>query len=156
VRAIFSCVEHAAGTLTYLGDALGVDCIVLQHDGRFARTHDGDGAENTDWFGWDEPVLAPFDGTVDDVRINPVTNTPGTLGKPPASAITFLRDDGVRVVYGHVQAIDVAAGDHVHAGQPVARIGNNGVAWMPHIHVGAWRDLEPLQIRFDLRAMGAV
>jgi murein DD-endopeptidase MepM/ murein hydrolase activator NlpD len=88
------------------------------------------------------------------VRINEVTNDPGTMGTPPASAIIFAADDGTRVVYGHVQDVQVAEGDSVAAGELVARIGNNGMCRNPHVHVGAWRDDVPLQIRFDLSAMG--
>ena len=40
------------------------------------------------------------------------------------------------------------------SGQVVAKVGNNGYSRHPHIHIGAWKGNEPLQIRFDLRAMG--
>ena len=152
VGATFVGCEHAAGELEYIGDALGVDCMVIRHDGRWARTYDGDGTRNEDWFGWGEPLLAPFDGTVEAIRVNPVVNEPGRLGAPPASTIVFARRDGVHVIYAHVDDISVAVGDEVTAGQPVARIGNNGVAWNPHVHVGAWRGEEALQIRFDLHS----
>jgi hypothetical protein len=151
----FTCSEHPLGQLDYLGDALGTDCTVIQLDAGVSRPYKGDGSKNEDWHGWNLPLLAPFDGAVESVRINEVTNKPGTMGKPPASAITFLRADGVRVVYAHVQAVDVKAGDHVKAGQ-LARIGNNGMSRNPHVHIGAWRDKTPLQIRFDLAAMGKV
>jgi len=34
-------------------------------------------------------------------------------------------------------------------GQVIAQVGNNGRSHHPHIHVGAYKDTEPLQIRFD-------
>ncbi|OME92288.1 M23 family metallopeptidase [Paenibacillus lautus] len=71
-----------------------------------------------------------------------------------ASSITFLRPDGVRVYYAHVMDIIVCEGDKVKAGDVIARVGNNGYARHPHIHIGAWNDEGPLQIRFDLKAMG--
>ena len=86
--------------------------------------------------------------------MNPMTNEPGEVGDAPASSITFVRSDGSRVLYAHIQDPEVEPGDPVRAGQPVAKVGNNGVAWMPHTHVGAWRGDEALQIRFDLNAMG--
>jgi murein DD-endopeptidase MepM/ murein hydrolase activator NlpD len=58
------------------------------------------------------------------------------------------------VLYGHVDGIEVKPGDAVVAGQRIAKVGNNGYSWYPHIHVGAWKDDTPLQIRFDLRALG--
>ena len=94
--------------------------------------------------------------TVESIRINPETNQPGTMGKPPASAIHFLGDDGLRVVYAHVQDVRIAEGDRVEAGDVVALIGNNGMCWHPHVHVGAWRGDTPLQIRFDLAALGQI
>jgi len=68
----------------------------------------------------------------------------------------------------HVQDIQVKVGDTVRAGQFVARIGNSGNAMFPHVHVGALRGdlvralsgelpdsvLVPMQVRFDLAAMG--
>ena len=157
----FSCTEHPEGKLAYIGDALGTDCLIQggfdelkRVPGEFLRSYRTNGLANEDWFGWNQPVLAPFDGTVEKVSVNTITNVPGTLGKPPASMIVFAREDGTRVLYAHVQDISVSQGDKVKAGQQVARIGNNGMAWSPHIHVGAWRGKKPLQIRWDLRAMG--
>jgi hypothetical protein len=150
------CSEHALGELEYVGDALGADCVVTRLIDGVAQMHANDGSKNEDWYGWNVPLLAPFDGVVDQVEINDVINKPGTLGKPPASAITFTRADGVRVLYAHVQGVVVKVGDQVTAGQRVARIGNNGSARNPHVHIAAWREKTPLQIRFDLAAMGQI
>jgi murein DD-endopeptidase MepM/ murein hydrolase activator NlpD len=154
MAAVFACSEHPLGQLSELGDALGADCFVIRQTDSFPTTHEGDGKANEDWFGWRQPLLAPFDAVVERVRVNPITNHPGRLGKPPASAITFRRADGVHVTYAHVQETVVAEGDTVTTGQPVARVGNNGMAWMPHVHVGAWRGTTPLQVRIDLASLG--
>jgi murein DD-endopeptidase MepM/ murein hydrolase activator NlpD len=82
-----------------------------------------------------------------------VVNVPGAMGTSRSSSVTFARSDGVHVMYGHVQDIAVQHGDRVTAGQPFARVGNNGFANGPHSHIGAWRDKTPLQIRWDLAAM---
>lgn len=161
VSAPFSCVEHAVHVENpvILGDASGADCTVLRYDmtqragRRPPRHYENDGARNEDWFGWGETLLAPFDGVIEEIIINPVTNEPGTPGKPPASSIVFARSDGIKVVYGHVKDVTVKQGDTVTAGQPVAAVGNNGFGYMPHTHLGAWMGSEPLQIRFDLKAM---
>jgi hypothetical protein len=158
VHPHFTCLEHPARQLRTLGDALGSDCLVMHIGagaaGRFPAFYRGSGERNEDWYGWREPVLAPFDGTVDSVFVAPAANRPGALGKGCPGGVVFLRADGVRVLYAHLQDISVRAGERVRAGEPVARVGNNGPAYFPHTHVGAWRGAEPLQIRFDLDAMG--
>lgn len=153
----YACGEHVAGELEYLGDALGTDCIIqggLPEDGAsgFVRAFRTDGATNEDWYGWNAQVLAPFDGTVIHVNVNAVVNTPGQLGRPPASFIVFERADGMRVLMAHMQDIQVARGATVTAGQVVARVGNNGYGRSPHIHVGAWKGETPYQIRWDLNS----
>jgi len=158
-RQAFICGEHPEGELEWPGDALGTDCLVTGGiDPRspvgFARTFRTDGMRNEDWYGWGAEVLAPFDGEVIRVVANDVVNPPGRFGKPPAAMLMFRRDDGVVVVYGHVAGVRVAAGERVSAGQVVALVGNNGMSRSPHIHVGALRGDTPLQIRWDLRAMG--
>jgi hypothetical protein len=160
VRPHVLCLEHPEGQLPALGDALGSDCAVPDlatgPAGRWPAFFRGDGRANEDWYGWNVTLLAPFDGVVDSVHINPTTNRPGERGRGRASVIVFRRADGVRVVYAHVQNVRVQPDDTVAAGQPVARVGNNGHAWFPHTHVGAWKGSRPLQVRFDLRAMGAL
>ena len=116
------------------------------------RSFRTNGLTNEDWYGWQEPVLAPFAASVERININSVVNKPGELGKPPASFVIFKREDGTRVLIAHVADVTVKEGDRVTAGQPFAKVGNNGFSRSPHIHVGAWREKTPLQIQFDLRA----
>lgn len=156
----FVCVEHPEGQLPYIGDALGTDCMVVggevSSSGGFYRLFKGDGSKNEDWYGWHAEVHAPFDGVVARVADNPVTNQPGHMGRPPAAMIAFRRADGIIVLYAHVTEARVKVGDKVTAGQVIAIDGNNGMARSPHIHVGAFKGDQPLQIRWDLRAMGKV
>lgn len=169
VAARFQCSEHALGAEDHVPDALASDCVVIRRtggpDGNLASLYVGDGSRNEDWHSWREPLLAPFDGVVLIVHINPSSTVPGVRGEGRSSAILFrrgLRDDpeAVQVAYVHVREVLVAEGDTVRAGEPVARIGNNGSSFHPHVHVGAFRgqlfseDAEPLQIRMDLAAMG--
>lgn len=160
VAAMFTCGDHSAQESLGIGDALGTDCSVNESIAApgmprgFLRPYRTNGARNEDWFGWRRPVLAPFDGRVIRVHINPVNNRPGILGKPRASSIVFERADGVRVLYAHIMEPGVNVGDQVKAGQPVARLGNNGPSWSPHVHIGAWKGEMPMQIRFDQVAMG--
>ena len=72
----------------------------------------------------------------------------------PAGQATALRsEDGTFFVIAHVQAMAVKQGQDVRAGQVLAQVGNNGFARMPHIHIGAWRGRDALQIRWDQRRM---
>lgn len=162
----YMCGEHAHGGLSSLGDMYGKDCMVVgtdttrAADQRLPSLFEGDGLENEDWFGWEVELLAPCDGSVTATGENPRTNRPGQFPDrdtvEPASEIRFTCADGTRVVYAHVRNLRVAPGDAVAAGDVVAAIGNNAVSKAPHVHLGAWRADTPLQIRFDLRALGAL
>jgi hypothetical protein len=170
VAATYQCSEHALGAEDHAGDALGADCVVVRRDGgpdgRLLSLYTGDGTRNEDWHSWGEPLLAPFDGVVTLVYVNPETTVPGVWGEGRSSAVLFKRIGGdqdvppVQVGYVHVQDVLVAEGDTVTAGQPVAHIGNNGSSWHPHVHIGAFRgelfsdEAVPLQIRMDLEALG--
>ncbi|MEO8141404.1 MAG: M23 family metallopeptidase [Sphingomicrobium sp.] len=160
VAGMFECGDHSAQESLGLGDALGTDCSVvdsvapLGKPRGFLRPYRTDGLRNEDWFGWGVEVLAPFDGKVVKVYVNAIDNRPGTLGKSPASSIVFERSDGMRVLYAHIMAPTVRVGEMVKAGMPVAKMGNNGLSWSPHVHIGAWKGEMPLQIRFDQIAMG--
>jgi hypothetical protein len=149
----YSCSEHAAAELPYLGDDLGQDCVVqafVEKDDRaFMRPYATDGLSNDDWYGWNKAVLSPCDCTVVAIEINPVTNQPGTTGKPPASSIELKTADGISVVLAHIQTPVVKIGDSLKAGQVVASVGNNGYSRVPHIHIGAWLGQDALQIRWD-------
>jgi hypothetical protein len=153
--ASYSCSEHAWGELPYMGDDLGQDCVqqdFVDEGGRaFMKSYRSDGLANEDWFGWNQPVLSPCDCKVIKISLNPVTNTPGVLGTPPASMIVLEASDGTRVVLAHVQSLSVQEGQQVNAGQAIAKVGNNGYSRMPHIHIGAWKDKQALQIRWDQR-----
>lgn len=154
----YTCMEHWAGNLPELGDALGADCVIqemVESDGRvWMRSYLGDGAQNEDWFGWHKDVLSPCSCVVVAVRDNPSVNKPGVLGKPPAASVILRQADGTYFALAHLAEIGVKLGDAVRAGQVLARVGNNGYSRHPHVHIGAWREEKPLQVRFDLEAMG--
>jgi len=159
-RQRFMCAPHPMGELDYAGDALGSDCVVtggVAGASGYMKFYRTDGKANEDWYGWHAEVLAPVAGTVLGTLARPGSNVPGTMGPPPAAQIRILTGDGIIVVLAHLTDFRVKAGDRVTAGQVIALDGNNGMARNPHVHVGAWRqkDLVPLQIRWDLRALAA-
>ncbi|MDE2793923.1 MAG: M23 family metallopeptidase [Gemmatimonadota bacterium] len=169
VAARFQCSEHPLGAEDHVPDALAADCVVVRRtggpNGNLTSLYTGDGSRNEDWHSWREPLLAPFDAVVIAIQINPESTLPGIRGSGRSSAIGFQQlVDGqptdVHVAYVHVREVAVSQGDTVRAGDPVARIGNNGSSFHPHVHVGAFRgelmseDAVPLQVRMDLAAMG--
>lgn len=166
MNTTFTCAEHAEGELTNLGNAYGRDCMVIRNDTTRLKGHripslfKNNGLKNEDWFGWEVAVLAPCDGTVTSVHVNEMTNQPGRIPDRTelegASEIRFSCENGVQVVYAHIRNPNVESGQSVQSGQEVALIGNNAVSTAPHIHLGAWKDETPLQIRFDLRALGKI
>jgi murein DD-endopeptidase MepM/ murein hydrolase activator NlpD len=156
-RDHFACGDHGAGEESVVGDALGTDCQIVAGMGEggrnFRRLYRTDGLRNEDWYSWGAEVLAPFDGVVTGLFPNSRVNEPGSRGRPPAGMIQMQRAGGLVVLYGHVTDFRVAVGDRITAGQIVAKVGNNGPSYAPHVHVGAYRGVTPLQIRWDQRAM---
>ena len=153
---LFMCADHPEGPNTPgLGDAFGTDCVVVGGlDSGIFRLFRTDGAKNEDWYTWRADVLAPFDGVIVRVAVNEQTNTPGQMGDGAASSVLIRRKDGVHVLYAHVTDIRVTVGERVRQGQVMAIAGNNGRSPAPHIHVGAFKGSQPLQIRWDQRLEG--
>ncbi|MCO5144143.1 MAG: peptidoglycan DD-metalloendopeptidase family protein [Oligoflexia bacterium] len=153
----YSCAEHWDGQFDRVGDALGTDCLIgkiAEENGRtWFRNYIESGGKNEDWYGWHQNVLSPVDGTVVKVNVNQTVNIPGMIGTGIASFIVLKAKNGTMVLLAHIDSAKVKAGDVVKAGEAIARVGNNGQARSPHIHIGAWRGNTPLQIRFDQTKM---
>jgi hypothetical protein len=153
----YRCSEHREGELPHLGDSLGADCTIerlVDSGGRvWVRSYESDGRTNEQWYGYGADVLAPCDCRVLQIRVNAVENKPGISGTPPASYITFLRPDGVHILFAHIRNARISVGETVVAGEVVASVGNNGYSRHPHLHVGAWLGEYALQIRFDQTKM---
>lgn len=145
--------DHYDGELIGLGDALGRDCMVASFNSDapyYMRLYRTDGAENEDWFSWNAKVYAPISGTVTFLRECKKTNQPGTFSPdPPAAVIIIKAEDGTQVFLAHIQNPLASKGEQVQEGEHIAYVGNNGYARCPHIHIGAYRDNQPLAIGFD-------
>ena len=153
----YMCSEHPAGQLSVLGDDLGQDCLIVDFVTRENRTwampYATDGATNSDWFGWQGDVLSPCECEVVNIHSNPRVNAPGRMSNTRASGITLRTDDGVYFRLAHLDTFSVEVGEHVGYGQVIGTVGNNGFSRSPHIHIGAWKGLEGLQIRWDQQYM---
>ncbi|XVH32481.1 M23 family metallopeptidase [Haloferacaceae archaeon DSL9] len=142
------------GTWTVLGGGLGeehshswglltqryaYDFVITDDRG---RTHRGDGTALEDYHCYGEPVLAPADGTVVDVR-NAHRDCPHPGGWLDWRT-TDIRGNYVTIehapdeysVLAHLVpgSIPVAVGDEVTRGQRVGRCGNSGNSTEPHLH----------------------
>lgn len=155
-KQAFITSEHPAGELQTMGDALGRDFVGVKFIDGFLRTFVNDGKRNEDWFGYMLDVFTPCDALVERVNIVNSENNPGTHINKPAGSVTFLCENGIRIAYAHLTNITVQPNDKVLRGQPFAKCGNNGTSWSPHIHVGAWKDQQPLQIQVDLNELGKI
>lgn len=137
VAESFTCSEHWDGQFQYPGDALGTDCVVQdfrKEDGRmFMVSYQGKGYKNEDWFGYGKELLSPCDCRVININVNKITNTPGKMTPGQSSSIIFQKKDGTSILLAH--------------------IGNNGYSRNPHVHIGAWKGDEPLQIQFDQKTL---
>lgn len=157
VAESFTCSEHWDGQFQYPGDALGTDCVVQafrKEDGRmFMVSYQGKGYKNEDWFGYGKELLSPCDCRVININVNKITNTPGKMTPGQSSSIIFQKKDGTSILLAHIGKMLVKEGDTVNAGDVVGHIGNNGYSRNPHVHIGAWKGDEPLQIQFDQKTL---
>ncbi|MBI1212150.1 MAG: peptidoglycan DD-metalloendopeptidase family protein [Alphaproteobacteria bacterium] len=96
------------------------------HEQIMGKTHDGvDIAAPVG-----TPIKAPGAGVV--VRAEAV----GHFG----NLLEIDHGGGMVTRYAHLQKFEVAAGDHVEAGQLVGRVGNTGVSTGPHVHIEVYKD----------------
>jgi hypothetical protein len=70
------------------------------------------------------PIYAATDGVV--LKAGPASGF--------GNAIYIQDADGTVQIYGHMKYYDVKAGDAVHAGDQIAKVGNQGQSTGPHLH----------------------
>lgn len=147
---------------TLFGSSYAIDFVPVDDAGRTARFNLGsfvhpEPAESFPGFG--RPVLTPVDGIVVTTHGNE-SDHPAYRGFPSISyALTqrrraatgwkalagnhvFIESDGVVIALCHLQhgSIAVRPGQHVAAGDLVARCGNSGNSTEPHLHLQAIDD----------------
>jgi hypothetical protein len=112
--------------------------IVETVNGRNTRPG-GHGLESHYIYG--EPVLAPASGTVTEVVDKHADLSVGKRDSDCQSGnhIVLSVGAGRYVEFSHLQhgSTRVSRGDHVTAGQPLARVGNSGNTDLPHLHIQA-------------------
>lgn len=83
------------------------------------------------------PVLAARAGRVVAVKEDSSRGGSSSAHAAEGNFVQVLHEDGTRAVYLHLvkDGADVAVGDVVRQGQPIARSGNTGWSAIPHLHV---------------------
>ena len=112
-----------------------------------SESSSGDKQDNRSYFSYDEPVLAVSDAKVVSTRDGIAENIPGHFGKGKLAVamsydtifgnmIVLDLGDGQYAYYGHLKPGSLLAkkGDSVRRGQVIARIGDSGASFEPHLH----------------------
>jgi murein DD-endopeptidase MepM/ murein hydrolase activator NlpD len=106
------------------------------------RTHAGGGSERSDYYCWEEPVLAPADGVVvaanDGHRDAPRTGGWFDLKQRDirGNYVVLKHTDDEYSVLAHLRegSIAVDQDDRVTAGQQIGECGHSGNSTEPHLH----------------------
>jgi murein DD-endopeptidase MepM/ murein hydrolase activator NlpD len=127
----------------HISSRFAIDWIRLKN----SEASSGDKQDNRSYFSYDQPVLAVSDAKVVSKRDGIAENIPGHFGKGKlAVAMSYDTMFGNMIVldlgggqyayYGHLKpgSILVKEGDRVKRGQIIARIGDTGSSFEPHLH----------------------
>lgn len=106
---------------------------------RNGRTHAGDSNDLASYYCWDEPMLAPADGTVVEAEdVHPDQRIGETASDNFAGnvvVIEFGPDLYVQLAHLRAGSVTVDVGDQVQAGDIIGRCGNSGHSLEPHLHM---------------------
>ena len=121
-------------------ETFAVDWALLKGD----RVYEGEGATNEQFYVYGADVFAVADGTVVSVQDGKPDTTPNkamtpkTLSDFGGNQVMLEIAPKVFAVYGHLQpgSLRVKVGDSVKVGATLAKIGNTGPSFGPHLHFG--------------------
>jgi hypothetical protein len=103
--------------------------------------HRPGGTDLADYYVYDQPVLAPADGTVTYVLDGRPDQPIGSVDEryPSGNQLVIDIGSGRYLMMGHLRqgSINVAVGERLNEGQQIARVGNSGNTSAPHIHIQA-------------------
>jgi murein DD-endopeptidase MepM/ murein hydrolase activator NlpD len=105
---------------------------------RNGSTHNGDGADLTDYYCWDRPILAPAAGTV-VAAVEGLADQP--IGEsdpehPAGNHVVLALGNSEFAFLAHLRegSVAVQSGEKVSPGQEIGRCGNSGNTSEPHLH----------------------
>ena len=108
----------------------------IERDG---QTYDGDADELASYYCWDQPMLAPADGTVvaaeDRYPDQPIGSQDGDNPAGNTVVIEFGPDLYVQLSHLRSGSVTVDVGDRVEAGDLIGTCGNSGFSLEPHLHM---------------------
>ena len=108
----------------------------IERDG---QTYDGDADELASYYCWDQPMLAPADGTVvaaEDIHPDqPIGSQDGDNPAGNTVVIEFGPDLYVQLSHLRSGSVTVDVGDRVEAGDLIGTCGNSGFSLEPHLHM---------------------
>jgi murein DD-endopeptidase MepM/ murein hydrolase activator NlpD len=121
-------------------ETFAVDWALLKGD----RVYEGKGTTNEQFYAYGANVFAVADGTVVSVQDGKPDTTPNkamtpkTLSDFGGNQVMLEIAPKVYAVYGHLQpgSLQVKVGDSVKVGATLAKIGNTGPSFGPHLHFG--------------------
>jgi murein DD-endopeptidase len=124
-----------------IAQRFAIDWMRLGPDGRLFH---GDAKSNDNFYGYGAEVLAVADARVSDLRDGLSDNDGATerssrvvtVDSAVGNYLTLDLGSGRFALYAHLQpgSLKVKLGDHVNAGQVLARLGNSGNSDAPHLH----------------------
>lgn len=101
--------------------------------------HHSDGRDNSDYYCYGRPILAPAAGRVTMALDSFAENVPGTPRpryRGPGNFVVIDHGNGEFSILAHLRrgSVRVAAGKRLEAGDAVGECGNNGESVLPHLH----------------------
>ena len=133
---------YAVNGAVHIPGRFAIDWIKVDARGRSTK---GDPTDKQNWLGYGEEVLAVADGKIaaamdgmpEPAKVDPGKPTRVPLQDASGNYVSLDLGNGRYVFYEHLQtgSITVKAGQAVHRGQVIGRLGYTGETTGPHLHM---------------------
>lgn len=133
---------YAVNGEAHVPGRFAIDWIKVDRTGHYTK---GDATEPTNWLGYGEDVLAVADGVVaaamdgmaEPAKVDPGKPTRVPLQDASGNYVSLDMGGGRYVFYEHLKtgSVTVKAGQKVHRGDVIGRLGYSGETTGPHLHM---------------------